>query len=611
MSLVVPLTVAVPLGFAAFVAGLGSLIGRKASAAVALAAAAGTAGLQFAQLFGSWPHDIDVWFGNWRPQHHFAIGILFGIDPIDASMACTVGVLMVAALGYSWFALKDVSHVYYALMLAFLGGMSGFAVSGDLFNIFVFYELMSVTGYGLCSFRRTSSTVTQGALNFAIMNSIGAYFILMGIALVYGRTGALNLAQIAHNLTGHPPDGLIVISFVLILVGFLTKAGAVPFHFWLSDAYAVAAGPVGAIYAGIMSDLGYHAIARIYAGAFAGSLQAAMPSVRGMLIAVGVLTAVVGAVMCFGEADIKRQLAFLVISHGGIYLCGIGLLTPEGLAGSTMYVAADGMIKGALFLTVGYIVVSLGASDEMLLIGRGRQRRHALAGCAFGLGALGLAVLPGFGTWQSASLIVQSATASGFTWLPPVLAAATAVTAAAVLRAGGKVFLGWGPAQDPMLTSSQPDEPEEGEPEEEEQEPLKGRVFIPVAALLIAGYGMSFAPDLAGYAEQAGRNFLDLHGYMAEVLQNHPPSAPATLSRFAPSIGAWAYGAATSAAAVLLAAGALFWHRLPGLQRAVEGVITPPLRALKAVHTGRLGDMATWLTVGAVALLAAGAISFR
>jgi multicomponent Na+:H+ antiporter subunit D len=609
VPLIPPLTVAIPLAAAALLAAIGSHLPRTVLTATAVAVAMTTTVLQFVQLIQAWPHNLDHWFGNWVPQHHFPVGILFTVDPLDGSLACVVGVLMVAALVFSWGSLRDVSHLYYVLMLVFLAAMSGFAISADLFNIFVFFELMSVTGYALCSFRHQSSTVLQGSLNFAIVNSIGAFFILMGIALLYGRTGSLNLAQIAVELQGHRPDGLVVVSFVFILVGFLTKAGAVPFHFWLSDAYAVAAAPVGALYAGIMSDLAYHAIAKIYMQAYAGTLAGA--AVRNMLIGVGVLTVVVGSVMCFVQADIKRQLAFLVISHGGIFLCGIGLLTVGGLAGSTLYVAADAMMKGALFLVVGYIVVMLGASDELLLIGRGRSREHLAAAIAFFVGGLGLAAVPGFGTWMSASLIQQSADASGYGWLPPVLAAGTAITAAAILRAGCRVFFGWGGHRSAFLTSSQPDEPEEGAPQEERTR-LRTWILAPAGVLLAAGLGLSFAPDVAGYALHAAKNFLDLRGTIAEVIDGHHPSAPHGLPAFTPTLASWVYGAVTVLGAVVLAAGALFWRRAPdALGRAMSHVLLPPLQQLKALHSGRVGDMATWLTVGAVALCAVSAVSFR
>lgn len=608
MPLIPPLTVAVPLAFAAFLAAIGGLVPRRAVSLTALAAAAATTALQFAELLQSLSGHLDHWFGDWTPQHHFAIGILFSVEPIDAILACVVGVLMVASLAFSWWGLRRVSHLYYALMLAFLGGMTGFALSADLFNLFVFFELMSVTGYGLCSFRQTSSSVMQGALNFAIMNSIGAFFILMGIALIYGRTGALNLAQIAAALQGSRPDGLVVVSFVFILVGFLTKAGAVPFHFWMSDAYAVAAAPVGALYAGIMSDLGYHAIARIYADAFSGALSPVAPAVRAMLVGVGVTTVVVGAIMCFVQADIKRQIAFLVISHGGIFLCGIGLLDAGGIAGSTLYVAADAMLKAAVFLAAGYTVVSLGASDELVLRGQGRQRRHAAAGLVFGLAGLGFAVVPASGPWLSASLIQHAADASGYSWLPPILAAGTVVTSATVLRAGGRIFLGWGAAEAPLLTSCQPDEPQEGEPREAEGMPPL--TLLPAGVLLLAGFGMGFAPHLAGYTLEAGRQFLDLRSYISEVIGGRMPGRPSRLPGFAPGAGSWVYGAATTVGAVGLAALSLT-RSGPAGQRTLIRAVLPPLRVMKAVHSGRIGDMATWLAVGAAILCAAGAVSFR
>lgn len=610
MHAIPALTVALPLLGAALLAAAGSHLGRQVVNATAMTTVGATTVLQFLQLMRSWPHDLDVWFGGWTPQHHFAVGILFSVDPIDASLACVVGVLMVGAMWFSWWGMRDVSHLYYALMLSFLGGMSGFCVSGDIFNIFVFFELMSVTGYALCAFRNTSRTVVQGALNFAIVNSIGAFCILMGIAIIYGRTGALNLAEIALKLQGQRPDGLIIVSFVLILVGFLVKAGAVPFHFWLSDAYAVAAAPVGAIYAGIMSDLGYHAIATIYDHSYAAVLGGGFSSdVRAMLVGIGVVTVLLGAAMCYLQADTKRQLAFLVVSHGGIFLCGIGLLTAAGLAGSTMYVAADGMLKGALFLILGYCVSCLGASDELWLRGRGRHRRHAWAGALYLACGVGMAAFPGLGTWDSARLIVDAADSAGYAWLPPVLAVGTAVSAGAVLRAGARIFLGWGPAKDPMLTSSQPDEPHEGEADEAKMTP---RVLWPAGALALVGLGLSCAPGLIGRAVQSASTFLDLHGYVAEVLSGHHPGAPARLPVVSAGTVAWAYGAATTLGALAVAGFGLYWRRLPDrVSRAVLQPFRRPVDGLKALHSGRVGDFAAWLTVGTVALCAAGAVVFR
>lgn len=610
MPILPALTVAIPLLTAACLAAVGKHLRQPVLAGGALLAAAGTTGCDIVMLLQSWSHPLDHWFGNWTPQHHFAVGILFGVDPVAGALACTVGLLVVASLVFAWVALEDVDHSFFVLMLAFLGGLSGFSLSGDLFDIFVFFELMSVCGYALCSFRNTSTTVLHGALDFAVINTAGAFFFLAGIALIYGRTGALNLAQIAHSLHGHRPDSLVVVSFVFILVGLLTKAGAVPFHFWLSDAYAVAAAPVGIVYAGIMSDLAYHAIARIYADAYAGSITGSLvPALRALLIGVGVATVLVGAAMCFLQADLKRMLAFVVVSQGGVFLCGIGVLTGAGVAGSTVGVVAGGMGKGALFLVVGYVVATLGTSDELLLRGRGKRLKPAAA--LYLAGAICLAAVPGSGLWLADSLTLHSAGALGYGWLAVVLAVGSAVPAGALLRAGARVFLGWGGERDPSLTSQQPDEPEEGEPEEEEGSEISRWALLPGAALLVVGLGMYAAPDIAGYALHAGRSFLDLPTYLADVLHGHSPPPPGTLPAFSPGAGDWTFGAATLLGAVAVATFGLWWTRIPAWGRQALSVLRSPVDVLKAIHSGRISDMVTWLTVGAASLCAAAFATLR
>jgi multicomponent Na+:H+ antiporter subunit D len=612
VPLIPPLTVAVPLAAAALLAVLGSHLRRWMVAAIATVAATAVTTLQILQLLRSWSHHLDHYFGGWHLVHGIPVGIVFTVDPVDAGLAAVTGLLMVAALAYSWIDLREVSHVYYVLMLAFLAGMSGFAISGDLFDIFVFFELMSISGYALCSFRNTSSSVLQGALNFAIVNTIGALFFLMGIALIYGRTGALNLAQIAVALHGHRPDTLVVVAFIFILVGLLVKGGAVPFHFWLSDAYAVAAAPVGAIYAGIMSDLGYHAIATIYSKAFAGSITGSLlPALRMLLIVVGAVTVVTGAVMCFIEADLKRQLAFLVVSHGGTFLIGIGLLDAAGLAGSTLDVIADGLDKGALFLVIGFLVATTGGSDELLLQGRGRTRRHVVAGLLFSLAALGFADLPGFGTWLSFSLTEHAAVASGFTWAVPVLLFGAAVTAGTMLRAAGRIFLGWGAQTDALLTAQQPDEPE-GEPNEDDRRPPSRWVLAPAASLVLLGYGMAFAPHLASYAIHSADGFVDLRSYVAEALHGHSPATPSGPSPFSPSRTTWLLGTATTVAAFGVAAAGLWWHRLPALLRSrARRPLLASINGLKSLHSGRVGDMTAWLAFGAGTLCVVAVVTLR
>jgi multicomponent Na+:H+ antiporter subunit D len=155
-------------------------------------------------------------------------------------------------------------------MLLFLAGMIGLCFAGDLFNLFVFFELMSVTAYALTAYKLEESTL-EGAFNFTITNSIAGFLILLGIGLLYGRTGALNLAEIGRSLARGGAHGVVLMAMVAVMTGFFVKAAQVPFHFWLPDAQAVAPSPVCVLFSGVMVALGLYAAARVYWTVFAGA----------------------------------------------------------------------------------------------------------------------------------------------------------------------------------------------------------------------------------------------------------------------------------------------------------------------------------------------------
>src|SRR3954447_9462538 len=324
---IVPLAVAVPLLTAAGLTAVGTRVGRGASQLVAIAAA--LASLTFTTILlvrASTGFDT-YWFGGWEPRHGVAIGISFTADAFSAGLATLVGALMVVALVVMWrYRDTDPPH-FQVLMLLFLAGMVGFCLSGDLFNMFVFFEVTSVAAFALAGYKVEEEEAVEGSLNFAITNSIGSFLILTEIALVYGRTGALNLAQIGDALRLSSADGLVVVAFALLAAGFLVKAAVVPFHFWLADAYAVAPTPVCLLFAGAMSELGIYAVGRIWFDSFAGGLGNHTDSLRLVLILAGCLTALLGGGMALVQDHLKRLLAFATIAYVGVFLIGLGLLS--------------------------------------------------------------------------------------------------------------------------------------------------------------------------------------------------------------------------------------------------------------------------------------------
>jgi multicomponent Na+:H+ antiporter subunit D len=595
MDVLVPLTVAIPLLTGAVLFMSGQLLKGGADDLIAIAAAAATLVVSILLVIRSNEHDVVYWFGGWKPRDGVALGVSFTVDPAAAAFAALAGALVLASLIFSWRYFDEVGKLFPVLMLVFLAGMSGFALSGDLFNLFVWFEVMSVAAYALTGYRVERPGPLQGAINFAVTNSVGSFCILFGIGFLYARTGALNLDQIGEALAGHPADGLVIVAFTLIVAGFLTKAGAVPFHFWLSDAYAVAPLPVCVVFAGVMSDLGLHAISRLYWSSFSGTLEAG--DLRPVLVGVGLVTALVGGFMCFLERDLKRLLAFVTISNIGVVLVGIALLTRRGLAGTLVYLNTNGLLRGALFLAVGILVRRLKCGDELEL--RGQGLRAPFAAAVFVAVGLSLALLPPFGPFLGNALVVDSADRLGYTWVPPLLALATIMSAGTILRASARIFGGWGDTDDPLLTQ---------EPEEIQEEPADtARVsppllWVPPVALAVCGLGLAFVPDLGGRALQHAGRMLDHAARAREVLHGVRPPSEARPS-YSPSSAAYAYGAASTVGALCFAAFGLYRRRLPAAVRSAGGrVFGEPIKVFKALHSGVVADYVTWLVVGVAVL---------
>jgi multicomponent Na+:H+ antiporter subunit D len=259
------LPVAMPLLVAAALAATASLNWCWMADAMTLATATAVTVLCTLLLVRSAHETIVYWFGSWQPRGGgVALGISFAIDPVGAGLAAFAGLLTSAALVFAWRAFEEVSHVFHALMLVFLAAMVGFSLSGDIFTMFVFFELMTVAAIALAGYQIDERPPLEGALNFAIINTVGGFLVVSGIGLLYGRTGALNLAQIGGALSKAQPDGLVIVAFSFLVTGFFVKAAVVPFHFWLADAYAVAPTPVCVLLSGVMSELGLYAVARLY-----------------------------------------------------------------------------------------------------------------------------------------------------------------------------------------------------------------------------------------------------------------------------------------------------------------------------------------------------------
>ncbi|MEU0446691.1 complex I subunit 5 family protein [Streptomyces tendae] len=582
MHHLLPLLVAVPLLGAALLAAGGRLVPRFVAESVACAVAAGTAALAVLLLTHSSP-PLTEWAGGWEPVAGHSVGIALTGDGPGLGMAALVSVLTLAALAYSWRSFDEPPHghagAFPALVLVFQAGMCGFAIAGDLFNAFVWFELMSVVAYALTGHRVEEARAVQGALAFAVVNSLGAYALLMGIGLLYARTGELALAEIGSALDAHgPPDALVLAGFVMVLTGLLVKAAAVPFQFWLPDAHAVAPTPVCMLLSGVMVELGVFGVWRVYDTVFSGPGGLPAADAERVLTVLGALTAVLGAVMCWHQRHIKRLLAYSTIAHTGLFLLGIGTLTPEGDDGVALYVVGHAGVKAALFACAGILLDRYGSVDEHVLHGRARPLRGV--GVLVVVGALGLAGLPPFGTALGKS-VAEEAVGGPLTVLYVL---ASAVTAAAVLRVAARVFLGLGPTPEDAGGEGAADAYETtGTGEEPETRQRLGRIpdtMTVVPALLLAGALAAGAVPAFGNAVARAMSEATSAGLVHTSVHWTPLGV--------------GLGLLSTVLAVALAALAV---GRPGLLAAPGWAL--PLRRLQSGH---IGDYVAWLLVGTTVL---------
>ena len=598
---VVPVAVAVPLVAAVAIALAATFLPRRLVDGTSILVSASVAVMTGIILFAAMDGPLLHWFGDWKPIGGIAVGISFTVDVMGAGIACLAAVLMTAVFVYSWrFYDEGALHGYHVLMLVLLAAMVGFSFTGDLFNLFVFFELMSVAAYALTGYRVEHAGPLAGGLAFAVTNTIGSFFLLFGIALIYARTGALNFAQIARTLEDGSTDGLVLVSFTLLVAGLFAKAAVVPWHFWHADTHTVAPSPVCAIFSGVKIQLGLFGAARLYWAMFEPALSSNGPSLGSVFIWLGVITAVVGGVMCFAQQHMKRLLAFSSISHVGLFLIGVGTLEHVGLAGAGTYVMGHGLVKASLFLGVGVLLHRYGASDEEFLRGRGRDSYWL--GALLAAGGLALAETPPFAGFIGKSKIEEAAHALGYDWMPVVFIVTAILTGGAVLRAVARVFLGWGPDEPDRFSSERYGE--EGEPRETEA----GGGRMPVAmgaaatALLLGAVALGLVPGLAETAERGAAQFQDTNAYAAKVLEG-ADFAPIRLEHKALPVSTYVYSAVSSLGAVGLALLALFRRRLPAsLRRRTSTLFGPAMFRLRSLHSGIVGDYVAWLTVGTAML---------
>lgn len=329
------------------------------------------------------------------------VGIEMRLDNLTTLMLLTVNWIGFAVSLYAVDYMRRYtarSH-FYGLFLLLVAGMNGVVVAGDLFNLYVFLEVAAIASYALVAFG-TEHEELEASFKYVVLGSLSSSLILVGIALVYGMTGNLNMAYIADRMAGADMGAPLLLALSLFIVGFSFKAALVPFHAWLPDAHPSAPAPVSAMLSGVfIKAIGVYVLARLLFNVFGVS-----STELSLLRWLGALSMVAAGLLAVGQHDIKRLFAYSSISQVGFMALGLGLGTPLGLVGALYHLVNHALFKSLLFLNAGAIEYATGTRDLRQL--GGLNRALPVTGATSLVGSMSIAGVPPFNGFWSKLIIV-------------------------------------------------------------------------------------------------------------------------------------------------------------------------------------------------------------
>ena len=375
---------------------------QRLIALVATSTQLAAAGVLLAEVWRRGPIALHV--GGWPAP----FGIVFAVDLLGATMAVITGVIGTAVAVYARAdadagAERDGFHPLY---LALLAGVAGAFLTGDLFNLYVWFEVMLAAAIGLLLVG-TRPAQLDGTLKYALLNLIGTTFFLVALGWLYGLTGTLNMADLHVRVPAVENRGAVLATAMLLLVAFGAKSAVFPLFFWLPASYHTPLASVSAVFAGLLTKVGVYALLRVFTLVFAGegtAIQTALCWIAGATMVTGVLGAA-------AQQDVRRILSFHIVSQIGYMVLGLALYTPLGMVGAIFYVVHHIVVKANLFL-VGGVAERLADSGDLRRMG-GLYRRDGLLAVLFAVPAASLAGLPPLSGFWAKLLLLQASLAAG------------------------------------------------------------------------------------------------------------------------------------------------------------------------------------------------------
>lgn len=462
-----------------------SLGAQRIITAAALAAMLAAAMLLLSSILSD--GQIAMTFGGWAPP----FGISFVADRLGTAMVVVTAVLAAAVMlfGRADIRRRQERSGFHPLMLGMLASINGAFLTGDLFNLYVWFEIMLITAMGLLVIDRTRAQL-DGTIKYAVLNLFSTLLFLLAIAIVYGVTGTLNMADLSVVLGQTPDNAALALAAALFLVGFGIKAGYFPLFFWLPGSYHTASITVAAIFAGLLTKVGVYATFRIFSLFFEGG--EAMRDVMAIMAAGTMLFGVFGAAV---QWDVRRILSFHIISQIGYMLLGLALGTPAALGGAAFYIVHHIIVKANLFLIAGAIYRASGTFD--LRKSGGLMASHPMLALLFVIPALSLAGIPPLSGFWAKVMVIDASFQAGAGWLAAIGLFVGLLTIFSMSKIWTEAF--WKPA--PLSRTK--------------ARPVPAVMLVSIAALSAITVWIGLQPEpLINYALATGESLLDRGTYV-------------------------------------------------------------------------------------------------
>lgn len=466
-----------------------TLVGAGASlvAALLLQRAVGAAGVLATQA-GDWPAPF---------------GITLVADLFSALMVLLAAIVGLAIAMFSVMSTSEAEERlgYYPLLHILMMGICGAFLTGDLFDLYVWFEVMLMSSFVLLAMGGTRRQ-TEGAFKYVAINLFSSAVFLTGLGLLYPMTGTLNMADLSLVVAGLPPLRMTVLA-VLFLVAFGIKAALFPLYAWLPASYHTPPAATAAIFAALLTKVGVYSLIRVFTLIFVHDAD----FTHGLILVLSGCTMIAGVLGALVQRDLRRVFSFLLISHIGYITMGLGLFTPLAIAGAIAYTAHHIIVKASLFLSAG-VVARAGGTYDLERLGGLYKTQPALA-VLFLIGGLALSGIPPLSGFFPKVALMQAALDTGRYTLVGAAIVAGLLTLYAVMRVFAEVF--WKIDPEPGLETA----------------PVGGRL-LPIAMLTLCTVGMGvFAQPVFDLSGRAAAQLLDRTAYVTTVLATRPAAPTA------------------------------------------------------------------------------------